>query len=199
VWSYFVPRLASLWLRASIGVLVASTGRAGRYRSQQQSAPSPGRAASEGRNPSKSHAPTGRPRDRVRARVRRPRRSRAQGCARRVAPLRSHLDVAVPFGELTSPGVSACAPAGSGYGKNISTAGWAPVRRWADERRRRSARRIGPACAPIRHHKLWKITCRSLWVVQTYLGSVATRALCAQRIGDADTAACDDKTGGDGT
>ena len=40
-----------------------------------------------------------RPGDRVRARVRGPRRSRAQGCARRVAPLRGRISVAVGCGE----------------------------------------------------------------------------------------------------
>jgi hypothetical protein len=38
--------------------------------------------------------------DRIRARIRRPRRARTQGCARRVAPLRGRFSVAVGLGEI---------------------------------------------------------------------------------------------------
>jgi hypothetical protein len=43
-------------------------------------------------------------RDRIRARIRRPRRSRTQGCARRMAPLRRRFCIAVAHGVTAGAG-----------------------------------------------------------------------------------------------
>jgi len=80
--------------------LVMARMLAGRdRRAHRRARERPGRAE---RRAGVQHA--ARPGDRVRARVRRPRRSRAQGRTRRVASLRRHLSVAVGFGETDFAG-----------------------------------------------------------------------------------------------